>query len=218
MADSDSAESNEVLDLLRTASGGDRQAMAMVFERYRERLRRLVHVRLDARLRGRCDPSDVIQEAYLDASRRLPEYLERPAVPFFLWLRLLTAQKVVEVHRREFAQKRDAARDAHPYLGDGSRTSSVALADAFVRCQTSPSQVSIREETRLALARALEDLDGDDREIIMLRYFEQLTNTEAAQVLGIAENTASQRHVRALKRLRLIISACPELRSSLSLT
>jgi RNA polymerase sigma-70 factor (ECF subfamily) len=218
MPGSDGVESNEVLELLRTASGGDQQAMAVVFDRYRDRLHRLVQVRLDARLRGRWDPSDVIQEAYLDASRRLGEYMGRPDLPFFLWLRFLTAQKVAEIHRREFAQKRDAERDANPYLGDGSLTSSITLADAFIASQTSPSEEFAREEIRSALTRALEELDDDDREIILLRYFEQISNTESARVLGIAVNAASQRHVRALKRLRRVLQAHPGLESSLFLS
>jgi RNA polymerase sigma-70 factor (ECF subfamily) len=216
MPSSEPNDSAEVLALLRNASGGDAAALAMLFERYRDRLRRIVEYRLDARLRGRCDPSDVIQEAWLDAARRLQDYLARPALPFFLWLRLLVKQKVIDIHRHELAEKRGAGRELHAFAGDGTESSAGALANAFVASRSSASGAAMREETRRAIAVALEELDEVDREIILLRYFEELSNSEAARVLEIEANTASQRHLRALKNLARLLAKKPELRSHVS--
>src|SRR5436305_10595955 len=106
-----SGDASELSDLLQRAAGRDEQAFRELFTRYRDRLKRMVHLRLSRRLQGRVDDSDVVQEAYLDAGRRLPEYAADPKLPFFLWLRHLTGLKLAEVHRRHLgSQLRDADR------------------------------------------------------------------------------------------------------------
>src|SRR5207249_5849466 len=92
-------ESSETGDLLSRAGAGDAQALAELFARHRDRLRQMVRLRLDRRLQGRLDPSDVLQEAYLVYDRRLADYAPDPAVPFFLWLRQLTGQKLIDLHQ-----------------------------------------------------------------------------------------------------------------------
>jgi RNA polymerase sigma-70 factor (ECF subfamily) len=112
------SDPSDIDDLLRRAGGGDTEALALLFDRYRERLRQMVRLRLDRRLYGRLDPSDVLQEAYLDLARRFPEYAAKPALPFFLWLRWLTGQRLIDLHRQHLGTKmRDAGQEVSLYRG-----------------------------------------------------------------------------------------------------
>ncbi len=204
------APASDEADLLRQAAAGDQQALAALFARYRDRLRKLVHLRLDRRLSGRIDPSDVLQDAYLDVARRFPEYAADPAVPFYLWLRTLTGQRLVDLHRRHLgAQMRDAGQEVSLYRGALPAASSVSLAQHLLAGLTSPTQAAVREEMRLRLQEALNSMDALDREVVVLRHFEELSNAEAAEVLGIEPPAASKRYIRALRRLKAILDAVP---------
>jgi RNA polymerase sigma-70 factor, ECF subfamily len=194
-------------ELLRRAGQGDSRALGDLLARHRDRLRLMVQLRLDRRLLGRVDASDVIQEAYLEAALRLPEYLRQPDLPFFVWLRFLTAQKLLVLHRRHLGAKvRDAARDVSLFQGAVPEASSAALAAHLLGHRTTPSQAAIRAELRARLQDALDRLDALDREVLVLRHFEQLTNGETARVLGIRESAASQRYARALLRLKDVLT------------
>jgi RNA polymerase sigma-70 factor (ECF subfamily) len=184
--------------------------MGALLERHRKRLRRMVALRLDARLQGRVDASDVIQEAYLEASVRLPEYLGQPSMPFFLWLRYLTFQKLMELHRHHLGtQMRDAGREVALYRGNLPGVSSAALAAQLLGRDTGPSEAAIRAERKIRLQEALNSMDPLDREVLALRHFEQLNNAETAQVLGLQESAASKRYIRALTKLEAILSTRP---------
>jgi RNA polymerase sigma-70 factor (ECF subfamily) len=197
-------------ELLRRARAGDQQALGTLFARYRERLRRLVRLRLDRRLSGRIDTSDVLQDAYLDVARRFPEYAAAPTVPFYLWLRALTGQRLVDLHRRHLgAEMRTAGREVSLYRGALPTASSASLAQQLLAGLTSPTQAAIREEMRLRLQEALNSMDALDREVLVLRHFEELSNGEAAEVLGIEPPAASKRYIRALRRLKAILDAVP---------
>jgi RNA polymerase sigma-70 factor (ECF subfamily) len=196
--------------LLRRARGGDQEALALLFTRYRERLRQMVRLRLDRRLQGRLDPSDVLQEAYLDLARRLPEYPADPSVPFYLWLRSLTGQRLIDLHRRHLGAKmRDAAQEVSLYRGALPEASGESLAAQLLGRLTSASRAAIRAETQIRVQEALNSMDALDREVLTLRHFEMLTNEETAQVLGIGKSAASNRYVRALKRLKDILAGLP---------
>jgi RNA polymerase sigma-70 factor (ECF subfamily) len=170
----------------------------------------MVALRLDRRLQGRIDPSDVIQDAYVDAARRLPEYAKKPSMPFFLWLRFLTGQRVMEQHRRHLgAQARDAAREVPIYHDFCPETTTAHLADHFLGNLTTPSEAAVRVEQKLRLQEALDALEPIDREILALRHFEQLSNKEAATVLGVEESAAHKRYTRALVRLKDVLLAMP---------
>ena len=170
----------------------------------------MVALRLDQRLQGRLDASDVIQEAFLEASARLPEYLRQPALPFFLWLRFLTGQKVMELHRRHLgAQMRDAGREISLYRGTLPEASSAALAAQLLGHDTRPSEAAVRAERKIRLQEALNSMDALDREVLALRHFEQLNNAETAQVLDLRESAASKRYIRALKKLKEILTSLP---------
>jgi RNA polymerase sigma-70 factor (ECF subfamily) len=198
-------------ELLRRTCAGDAAALGELFDRYRDRLRRMVKVRLDPRLSRRVDPSDVLQEAYLDAARRLDEFAARPAVPFYVWLRALTGQRLVDTHRRHLgSQQRDARQEA-PLGGGGLEPSAQSLADQLLGRLTSPTKAAIRAELRARLQEALDALDPIDREVLVLRHFEELNNNETAAVLGLDKSAASKRYLRALGRLKGILEDMPGL-------
>jgi RNA polymerase sigma-70 factor (ECF subfamily) len=197
-------------DLIRRASSGDQEALAEVFALHRDRLRQMVRLRLDRRLQGRLDPSDVLQEAYLDFSRRLPDYARNPAMPFYLWLRFLTGQRLIDLHRQHLGtQMRDVGQEVSLYRGALPQASSASLAAQLLGRFTSASRAAIRAETQIRVQEALNRMDAIDREILALRHFEMLTNEETATVLGIRKSAASNRYVRALQRLKEILSALP---------
>ena len=199
-------------ELLRQAAAGDAHALGDLFDRHRDRLRRMVQMRLDRRLRGRVDPSDVLQEAYLEFARCLADYLHNPQVPFFLWLRFLTGQKLLALRRRHLGtQARDAARELSIYQGAMPEASSACLAAQLLGKRTAPLEAAIRAEMKLRLQEALNSMEPMDREVLALRHFEQFNNAETAQLLGITESGASSRYLRALKRLKDILGQAPGL-------
>jgi RNA polymerase sigma-70 factor (ECF subfamily) len=197
-------------ELLSRACAGDQQALAEVFSSHRDRLRQMVALRLDRRLQGRLDPSVVLQEAYLDFARRLPDYAREPAMPFYLWLRFLTGQRLIDLHRQHLgARMRDAGQEVSLYRGALPQASSASLAAQLLGRLTSASRAAIRAETQLRVQEALNQMDPIDREVLTLRHFEMLSNDETAAVLGIRKSAASNRYVRALKRLKEILAGLP---------
>jgi RNA polymerase sigma-70 factor (ECF subfamily) len=199
------------MSLLRLAAEGDTAAWAALLEAHRGRLRRMVAVRLDRRLLGRVDPSDVIQEASLEAARALPKYLERPDLPFFLWLRWLTGMALQVQHRKHLGvAARDASREVRLVDGPIPGASSAALAAQLLGRDTRPSDAAIRAERKLRLQEALDTLDPIDREVLVLRHFEELSAEETARVLAIDRSAASKRYMRALKRLKDQIGSRPD--------
>jgi RNA polymerase sigma-70 factor, ECF subfamily len=203
----DGSETNR---LPQQASQADPERLGAVLEAYRPRLRRMVALRLDPRLHGRIDPSDVIQETYLEAATRLAEYLDNPTMPFFLWLRFLAGQKLVTLHRHHLGTRmRDAGREVSLYRGRLPEMTSAALAAQLLGHDTRPSEAAARAELKVRLQEALNSMDPLDREVLALRHFEQLSWAETAQTMGISEGAASKRYVRALKRLKAILSELP---------
>ena len=199
-------------ELIRRALGGDEDALAALFDRHRERLRRMVRLRLDRRLTRRIDPSDILQEAYLALQKRLPEYAQDPALPFFLWLRPMTGQTLADVHRFHLkAKRRDAGCEVSLRDGPVPGASSASLTAHLLGKLTSASRAAIRAEVRVLVREAIDRMDDIDREVLSLRHFEHLSNDEAALVLGISPSAASNRYLRALKRLKPILSSIPGL-------
>jgi RNA polymerase sigma-70 factor (ECF subfamily) len=178
---------------------------------HRGRLRRMVALRMDDRVRGRLDPSDVIQEAFLEATERGPEYArEHDPMPPYLWLRFLTLQCLQIAHRRHLGTGiRDAAREISLNAKASPAASSAAIAAQLLGHETRASEVAIRAERKLRLLEALDTMDPIDREVLVLRHFEQLTNGECARLLELGESAATKRYLRALQRLKQILSALP---------
>jgi RNA polymerase sigma-70 factor (ECF subfamily) len=201
-------DSTDTERLIERARAGDRQALNVIFTRYRDRLRRMVEVRLDWRLQARLDASDVIQDAFLQVATRLEEYLRDPKLPLFLWLRLVVGERLAQLHRHHLGtHMRDAGREVSLYREAMPAASSAALAAQLLGKHTSPSQAAVRAERMLRLQEALNSLDPIDREVLSLRHFEELTRAETAAVLGIEESAAAKRYVRALKRLKDVLGA-----------
>ncbi len=201
----------QVADLAARAAAGDQDAVAELLVRYRPRLRRMVALRLDPRLQGRVDASDVIQEGFLDALRRLDEFAADPSVPFYIWLRFLVGQRVQEQHRRHLgAAGRDVGREVSIYRGAMPGASTGALAARLLGNLTSPSQAAVRAERKLRLQEALNRMDPLDREILVLRHYEQMANGDAAAALGLDKSAASKRYTRALMRLKEILAGLPD--------
>jgi RNA polymerase sigma-70 factor, ECF subfamily len=202
----DASNSDATLQLVNQAMHGDDRAWDALFTPHRDRLRRMVAVRLDHRLRGRVDPSDVIQESALDAARRLPEYAHDPSLPFYLWLRYLTGQRLLEQHRRHLGAKaRDVRRECSLHRRYVPEATSACLTAQFLGNVSSPSRAAMRQEEADRLQRALNALEPIDREVLALRHFEQLSNVEAAEVLGIEPSTTSKRYKRALQHLKVAL-------------
>jgi RNA polymerase sigma-70 factor, ECF subfamily len=202
-------DSSEVVELLQRRRG-DPEAIGRVWERYRARLLRVVRLRIDRRLQGRIDASDVLQEAFVDFAGRVDDYLRQPDMPFFLWLRFLTSQRLQLLHRHHLgAQMRDAGREVSLHRGAMPRASSESLAAQLLGRFTSVTDAVQRAELQRVLQEAINGMDPIDREIVAMRHFEELSNEEAAQVLGITPTAASTRHVRALKRLRRVLEKIP---------
>jgi RNA polymerase sigma-70 factor (ECF subfamily) len=190
------------------AAGGDPAAWAVLLERHLPRLRRMVELRLDRRLVGRLDPSDVLQEACLQASVALPGFLARAELPFYLWLRWLTGRTLQTIHRRHLGVRaRDAGREVRLDGAGVTCVSSAVLAAQLLGRDSRPSDAAARAERRQCVREALDALDPVDREVLVLRHFEELTAAETAQVLGIARSAASKRYIRALQRLKGRIEA-----------
>jgi RNA polymerase sigma-70 factor (ECF subfamily) len=197
-------------DLVGRAAGGEESALAELFDRYRSRLRQMVRIRLDRRLQGRVDASDVLQEAYIDLAQKLPEYADKSSMPFFLWLRLVTGERLLRIHRQHLgAAMRDAGREVSLYRGAMPHASSVSLAAQLLGRLTSASRAAARAEMQLLLQEALDGMEPIDREVIALRHFEELSNDETAAVLNLTKSAASKRYVRAMLRLKAALSKSP---------
>jgi RNA polymerase sigma-70 factor (ECF subfamily) len=197
-------------ELLEAARDGDEAALAALVERHRDRLERMVRLRMDRRLQGRVDPADVVQDAYLAVRGKFPQYTADPRLPFYLWLRLEVGQKLVDVHRFHLGAKmRDAGQEVSLYRGALPQVTSLSLAEHLLGRLTTASQAAMRAELKLRVQEALNSMDANDREVLLLRHFEELSNAEAAQVLGIKPSAAVNRYVRALKRLRDVFEGMP---------
>lgn len=200
----------ELDSLVNDLIQGDRDALGKLFAHYRQRLWRIVTFRMDQRLTGRVDADDVLQEAWLDAEKRIQHFLRDSPESFFIWLRLIVNQTLIDIHRRHLGtQARDARRDRSLTGGWSAASTSVSLSHMLLGHLTSPSQAALRAELSEQLNVALEGMGDLDREVLALRHFEELTNSETARALGISEQAASLRYVRAIARLRKILEALP---------
>ena len=198
-------------ELLKQLSTDREEALARFFSEVRDRLARIVAFRLDYRLSGRVSESDVIQDTFVRAAQRIDSYLEKPDMPFFVWLRLEASQRLHEIHRQHFgAEKRDVRREVNLTQKPAGNATSLALAAHLVAQMTSASQIIERAEQINRLERTLAEMNELDREVIALRHFEELSNIETAEILNIEPAAASKRYIRALKRLKEIMESLQE--------
>jgi RNA polymerase sigma-70 factor (ECF subfamily) len=195
----------ETEDLLCPAAAGDEMALGRLLDRHRERLRRMIEVRLDRRLTARMDASDVVQEALADAGRKLPSYAQERPLPFYPWLRRLAIERLALAHRRHIKVAGRTVRAEGTANLDWSDESNIVLVDRLAASGTSPSATFRRGELRQRVSRALQTLGEADREVLVLRYLEDLPFADIADALGITQNAAKVRHFRALERMRKLM-------------
>lgn len=189
-------------DLLSRMRGGSEDALAEVFSHYRERLRRIVRFRLDHRIARRVSDSDVLQDAYIAAAKRLDHFSAQSEMPPFLWLRMLVGQQLVDLHRQHLqAEMRDVRKEVSIDRNAPSPHTSMAIAAQLVGRMTGVSEIIARAERIERLEVAINQMDVIDREVIALRHFEELSNVETANVLGIEQAASSKRYIRAMSRL-----------------
>lgn len=190
--------------LLQAARDGNPAAVNELFERHRDSLRRMVQARLDRAVARRVDASDVVQDVLLEAHGRLNDFIQSGSMPFHLWLRHLVKDRMIDVHRRHHAQRRNVDREQHaPQSADVS-----SAFDLFAQIsdqELTPAAASIRKEIEVRFLGALEQLDETDREILLMRHCEQLGNSEVAELLGLSQPAAGMRYLRALRRLRAVL-------------
>jgi RNA polymerase sigma-70 factor (ECF subfamily) len=197
-------------DQVRRAAQGDGRCLLELFTRYRPRLKRMVKLRLDPRVQGRVDPSDVLQQAYLDAGRRIADYLREPTLPFFLWLRDVAGQRLEMTHREQLGpEEAGAGREVSLHRGALPEASASALAAQLLGRAAVTADAAARAGLKVRIQEALNGMDALDREVLAMRHFEQLSNAEAALVLGLTEPAASNRYVRALERLHGVLRGTP---------
>jgi RNA polymerase sigma-70 factor, ECF subfamily len=195
---------------------GSAAALAESFERHKDRLRRMVRLRLDRRLQGRIDPADMVQEAYAEMCRRVAELPSQPPPESsFLWMRKITGERLQAIHQEFFGATVDVAgQDVSLYRGALPEANSVSLAAQLLGRLTPAAQEAERAEKQLRLQEALNGMNPLDREILALRHFEELSNQEAAEVLEMTPAESSRLFIHALKRLKDIVSSIPGFLSS----
>jgi RNA polymerase sigma-70 factor (ECF subfamily) len=195
------------------AAGGDMEAWGVMLAQHHQRLQNVIAFRLDARLRGRVDPSDVMQEAFVAATVRRAEFFGQSTQSLFLWLRWMVGNTLLELHRHHLsAQIRDARRELTSdrcVNENGDNNTKTALVAQLSAGGTGPATAAGKAERHARLNEALCQMDETDREVLALRHYEQLTSAETAQVLGIQERAAAKRYTRALERLREILAETP---------
>ncbi len=204
-------DSDETQELLSAARGGDTDARNQLLERHREALRRMVGLRMDRAVQGRVDASDIVQDVLVEANRRLTDYLSATKMPFHAWLRHLARDRLIDAHRRHRAAARRSVDREQPLVSPALADQSAMDLAALVRDrELTPAAAATHRELEVRFQAAIETLDEQDREIILMRHFEQLSNQQAAQALELSEPAAGMRYLRAMRRLRSLLEEAPD--------
>lgn len=205
----------ETQQLLTQAASGDDAAVSQLLDRHREPLKQAIQLRLDRAIQRRVDASDVVQDVLIEAAQRLPDYLKSGSLPFSLWLRQIARDRMIDAHRRHRLAERRAVDRERPIGQPGfSDRSSIELAADLRDHELTPAAAAIRWELVRRFQAMLTQMDETDRELLLMRYFEQLSNSEIASALGLSEAAAGMRHLRALRRLRELLNEPPSQASS----
>jgi RNA polymerase sigma-70 factor, ECF subfamily len=202
-------DSSETQQLLAAARAGDDDARNQLLERHRDALRRMVGLRMDRMLKRRLDASDIVQDVLVEANRRLTDYLDSTGMPFQLWLRHLARDRLIDAHRRHHAARRDVERDQPLAHGAGDDRSAFDLAALVRDRELTPAAAATHHELEMRFAAAIETLDDADREVVLMRHFEQFSNRDVALALEISESAAGMRYLRAMRRLRAMLQEPP---------
>lgn len=200
-------DSEQTRELLQSASTGDDSAINQLLNRHREAVRRMVQMRMDRAVAARVDASDVVQDVMLEANQRLQDYVQNPSMPFHLWLRQLAKDRLIDMHRRHRGAQRRSVDRERSLNAAYSEQSSLDLAAQLRDHELTPAAATIRRELEERFLVALAELAEDDREIIIMRHHEHLSNSEVAEALDLSTAAAGMRYLRALRRLRDVLGS-----------
>jgi RNA polymerase sigma-70 factor (ECF subfamily) len=199
-------EAEKTDELLIKARDGDGGAVEQLLDRHRDSLRRLVQMRLDRKIQRRVDVSDIVQDVLIEANRRLTRYLDDPKMPFHLWLRHMARDRIIDAHRRHRGSAKRSVDREQPLVAAGAADrSTVELAAQLCDPEMTPAAAATMGELARRFEAAIDELDDRDREVVLMRHFEHLSNQEVAQALDLTEPAASMRYLRALRRLRSLL-------------
>ncbi len=199
-------DAEKTRELLNGARAGDAEAVNGLLDRHREALRRMVALRMDRALQQRIDASDIVQDVLVEANRRLQDYLQNPQLPFQLWLRQIARDRLIDAHRRHrVAARRSVDREQSLVAPAHLEHSTMDLAAQLWDRELTPAAAATQHELARRFQAAIELLEENDREVLLLRHFEQLSNQETAQILGLSEPAAGMRYLRAIRRLRTML-------------
>ena len=190
-------------ELVKRLKDQDHTALAELFEINRDRLSRMVSIRMDRRLKGRIDATDVLQEAYMILSQKIGNFADYPDMSPYVWMRLTVNDRLIALHRKHIqAGKRDARKEISMSQKANPDESSAEIVDTLADTVSSVGGKVARAEVTKMIKATLECMEDKDREIILMRIFEGMSNAEAAQALNLTANGASSRFSRAMDRLQ----------------
>ncbi|MEC9096694.1 MAG: sigma-70 family RNA polymerase sigma factor [Planctomycetota bacterium] len=196
-------ENEHTQNLLARRKDGDQTAWNVLLQRHRSAVQRLIHMRLDNRIRQRVGVSDVVQDVMIAANRRIDRYLQNPGIDFHLWLRQIAKDRIIDAHRRHrTAAKRSVDREHRLVQEGGAKHSTMNLAGQIRDADLTPAARATRREMANRMEDALLELNELDRDIIIMRHYEQLSNDEVSQALNLQPAAASMRYLRALRKLK----------------
>jgi RNA polymerase sigma-70 factor (ECF subfamily) len=199
-------ESEKTDELLGDARDGDAEAVNKLIDRHRDAILRLVRMRLDRRIQPRVGVSDVVQDVFIEANRRLQKYLQDPIMPFHLWLRQIAKDRIIDAHRRHrVSKKRSVDREQPAHVPADMDHSSMALANQLVDGEVTPMAAATQRELAARVEQTIGDLPEQDRDILLMRHYEFLSNQEVAEALGLSQPAASMRYLRAIRRMRELL-------------
>ncbi len=197
-------KTEQLLDGIREGKDG---AADRLLERHRDPLRRMIELRMDQKIKQRVDASDIVQEVMIEANRRLQKYLENPIMPFHLWIRQMARDRIIDAHRRHRgSEKRSVDREKAMVAPGAMDRSTIELAAQLCDAEMTPAEAATMKELQQRFQNAIEELDENDREIVIMRHVEQLTNQDVASALGLSEPAASMRYLRAIRKLRTLLN------------
>lgn len=201
-------DADNTADLLKNVRDGDGEAVERLLARHRESLHRMIQLRMDQRIKRRVDVSDVVQDVLIEANRRLQDYLANPVMAFHLWIRQIAKDRLIDAHRRHrVSAKRSIDREQPMVLHGAVDQSSLEIAGQLCDPRMTPAAAATQAELALHVEAAITRLGESDRDIILMRHYEQLSNGEIAAALGLTEPAASMRYLRAIRRLRELLDA-----------
>ena len=198
-------DSEQTAELLQHARQGETAAVNALLERHRQAVRQMIQMRLDRAVAARVDASDVVQDVLLEASQRLNDFIESGSMPFHLWLRQLAKDRLIDMHRRHRGAQRRSVDREQKVAASGSDRSTLNLDGVLADGELTPAAASIRRELEQRFLTALQELNDDDRDVILMRHQEHLTNSEVAEALGLSQPAAGMRYLRALRKLREVL-------------